>query len=87
MKYKESIYPTNTKINCYSNYRHLSIMRFVKPHSFYLLLHHICFCNLTQLNKLLTSSCILHSLKFPNKPSVHTYTLCLLYNCISVSIS
>nr|DAS48240.1 MAG TPA: hypothetical protein [Caudoviricetes sp.] len=62
-------------------------MRFVKLHNFYLLLQRICFHNLTQLNILLTSSSILHSLKFPNKPSVHTYTLCLLYNCISVSIS
>nr|DAP29792.1 MAG TPA: hypothetical protein [Bacteriophage sp.] len=24
-------------------------MRFVKPHSFYLLLHHICFCNLIKI--------------------------------------
>nr|DAV32902.1 MAG TPA: hypothetical protein [Caudoviricetes sp.] len=62
-------------------------MRLVKLHSFYLLLQRICFCNLIKLNMLLTSSCILHSRKFPNKPSVHTYTLYLLYNCISFSIS
>lgn len=65
----------------------ISITRFVKLHSFYLLFQRICFGNLIKLNILLTSSCILHSRKFPNKPSVHTYTLCLLYNCISFSIS
>nr|DAJ83335.1 MAG TPA: hypothetical protein [Bacteriophage sp.] len=63
---------------CYSNYRYTSITRIVKPHDFYLLLQRICFHNSTKSNILLTSSCILHSRKFPNKPLVHTYTSCFI---------